>query len=384
MPLTSLFDVAIFSLNVLKPTNECLRYFEGIWGCYHVDMDVSEYGDKNISMRDSLNEKGIWFVYDGECPLCKTAALALKIKAEYGELHLLNARDDHDHWLIKEINHRKYDLDEGMIIHDGNRFYHGKDALRFMAKYGENKGVFNLLNKAMYWSDTVALVIYPWLRGIRNALLRRKSVKRIDNLNLEASPTFKTVFGKDWDDLPVVMKKHYANRPYTDDVTIVDGTLDVMCSGPIKMFAWLFWIMKGIPPQNEKNVSVTVNFESDKDSKSFHFNREFRFKKRRSYKFQSRMIQIKDDEMVEVMKSRLGWRMSVAWEDQRVKLKHRGYVLFAFGHFIPLPLTILLGRGDAEEVAVDENTFDMAVAITHPWWGKIYEYKGRFKVRSSG
>jgi len=43
-------------------------------------------------MTDQLIAKKIWFVYDGECPLCKTAALALKIKQEYGQLTLLNAR----------------------------------------------------------------------------------------------------------------------------------------------------------------------------------------------------------------------------------------------------------------------------------------------------
>ncbi len=51
-----------------------------------------------------------------------------------------------------------------------------------------------------------------------------------------------------------------------------------------------------------------------------------------------------------------------------------------FGYFIPLPLTFLIGKGYAEEIATDNKTFDMITHITHPWWGKIYEYKGRFKV----
>jgi len=81
------------------------------------------------------------------------------------------------------------------------------------------------------------------------------------------------------------------------------------------------------------------------------------------------------------MRSRLGWRMSYGWEDERVKLKHKGYVLYVFGYFIPLPLTLLIGEGYGEEVAVDDDTFDMVVTITHSLWGKIYEYKGRFIVK---
>lgn len=194
-------------------------------------------------------------------------------------------------------------------------------------------------------------------------------------------PIFKNIFGRDWDSLPPVMHKHYANRPYSDDMTTVEGTLDVMCAGPIKFLAPLFWLMCGIPPHTEKNVPVTVNFTSDKDSNSFHFKRIFHFKKCKEYSFNSRMIQVKDNEVIEIMRSGFGWRMRYVWEDNRVKLKHEGYIIHLFGRSIPLPLTFLMGEGNAEEVAIDDNTFDMVVTITHPWWGKIYEYKGRFKVK---
>jgi len=196
-------------------------------------------------------------------------------------------------------------------------------------------------------------------------------------------PIFKTIFGKDWDNLPSVMHKHYANCSYCNDVTTVEGTLDVMCAGPIKFLAPLFWFMRGIPPHNEKDVPVTVNFKSDKGSKSFHFNRTFHFRNRKVYSFNSRMTQVKGNEVVEVMQSGFGWRMNYVWEDGRVRLKHKGYIISLFGRFIPLPLTFLMGEGNAEEVAIDDNTFDMLVTITHPLWGKIYEYKGRFKVKKS-
>lgn len=330
----------------------------------------------------ALAEKNaIWFVYDGECPLCKSAALALRIKKQYGTHNLLNAREHLDHQLIIDINRHGFDLDEGMVIFDGNDFYHGKDALSFMAKFGDSKGLFNLLNKAVFGSETMAKMIYPWIRGVRNLLLKKKNIGRIDNLNLKSEPIFKAVFGDSWDKLPPVMHKHYMNRPYTDDINIVEGTLDVMSAGPIKLLAPIFWLMGGVPPHNENNVPVTVSFESNKNTKEFRFNRTFNFKECKPYHFQSRMVQTSANEMIEIMRFGFGWRMSFHWEDDSVKLKHKGYVLSLFGHFIPLPLTMLMGKGNAEEKAVDNNTFDMQVEITHPWWGKIYEYKGRFVVK---
>jgi hypothetical protein len=192
--------------------------------------------------------------------------------------------------------------------------------------------------------------------------------------------TFKAIFGDTWDKLPPVMHKHYANRPYTDDVTIAEGALDVMCKPPLLWFASLMKLMGQIPARNEKNVPVTVRFQSDKNSRSFHFNRTFNFKSAKPYAFRSRMLQIRNNEVIEVMRFGLGWKMLYLWDGKKVVLQHRGYTLQLFGCLIPVPLTLLMGEGYAEEIPVDDETFDMMTHIVHPWWGKIYEYKGRFKM----
>lgn len=326
--------------------------------------------------------KEIYFVYDGQCPLCEHAALALRIKKDYGALSIINARQETEHEVVKKINGLGLDMDEGMVIYCDDRFYHGASALTFMAKYSEAKGLFNVVNKVFFWSESVVKISYPWLRGIRNWLIRRKKIAPIDNLSLQGEPIFKPIFGSDWDRLPVVMRKHYANRPYTSDSYQADGELDVMCSGPIKFFAPLFWLFSGIPPHNEKNVPITVDFVSDQNTKALHFNRVFKFTKRKHYRFHSKMLQTKGNEMVERMRYGLGWRTQFVWQDNRVKLLHKGYVWSILGHNIPLPLNTIFGVGYAEEVAVDDDTFDMSVTITHPWWGKIYQYNGRFKMKA--
>ncbi|MCP4429640.1 MAG: DUF4166 domain-containing protein [Gammaproteobacteria bacterium] len=193
-------------------------------------------------------------------------------------------------------------------------------------------------------------------------------------------PTFKSIFGEGWNELPPVMKKHYSNRPYTREETIVNGVLDVMCRPPLLWLSPLMKLFGQIPTYNEVNVPVTVYFRSDLNTKSFHLNRIFNFSKGKLYKFRSRMLQIKDDEVIEIMRFGLGWKMSYAWDGEKVTLSHRGYAFNFFGHFIPLPLTMLMGAGYAEERPVDDATFDMETRITHPCWGKVFEYKGRFEV----
>ncbi len=97
----------------------------------------------------------------------------------------------------------------------------------------------------------------------------------------DKQPVFKPIFGDSWDSLPIVIRKHYANRPYSNDLVTVEGTLDVTCGRVFRIFR---------------------------------------------------------------------------------------------------PLLHLLGEGNAEEIAVDNDTFDMHVDISHPWWGKIYEYQGQFRI----
>src|SRR5690606_9601723 len=128
---------------------------------------------------------------------------------QYGSLHTINAREINTDPLIAEINRRGLDLDEGMVIYADGQFFYGKDALRFIARYGENKNLFMMTFKGLFWSDRLSRLMYPWLRGTRNWLLRQRNVQRIDNLQLKNEPIFKSIFGDKWEDLPPVIKKHY-------------------------------------------------------------------------------------------------------------------------------------------------------------------------------
>lgn len=137
-------------------------------------------------MSDLAEKNGIWFVYDGKCPLCTSAAHALKIKKKYGTLYLINAREAGNDPLLKEITLRGFDLDEGMVIYAQDHFYQGKEALKFMAQYGDARNVFTTFCKGLFWSDAISSLVYPWMRGTRNFLLRRRGVGRINNLKLKS------------------------------------------------------------------------------------------------------------------------------------------------------------------------------------------------------
>lgn len=136
-----------------------------------------------IVMSEQENNGDVWFVYDGDCPLCMMGATHFRIKKAVGNLHLLNKREtDDNHPLIQEININKLDLDKGMVVKVGNRLYQGADALHIMALIGSEKGWFNRLNSALFQSEKMAKFCYPSMRAVRNLLLALKGVPKIDNL----------------------------------------------------------------------------------------------------------------------------------------------------------------------------------------------------------
>ncbi len=127
-------------------------------------------------------EGDVWFVYDGDCPVCSIAASALRIRKAVGGLHLVNAREDKDHPLMAEIKARGLDLDEGMVIKFQDSYYHGADALHVMALLGTGQGWFNRMNACLFRSPTLSKLCYPFLRACRNLAIRLKGVPKLRNL----------------------------------------------------------------------------------------------------------------------------------------------------------------------------------------------------------
>ena len=47
---------------------------------------------------------------------------------------------------------------------------------------------------------------------------------------------------------------------------------------------------------------------------------------------------------------------------------------------IPIPEWLALGHSEIVETAVNDSEFDMVFTLTHPLFGEIYRYWGRFSI----
>ncbi|MBI1273225.1 MAG: DUF393 domain-containing protein [Alphaproteobacteria bacterium] len=124
----------------------------------------------------------IWFVYDGECPICTIGATFYKVRQSVGELHVVDARTEKQHPIMQEINAAGLDLDEGMVIKYRDKLHHGRDALLLMAKLGADTGIFNKVNNGLFQFGPLATLAYPFMKLTRNIAITLKGTGKIKNL----------------------------------------------------------------------------------------------------------------------------------------------------------------------------------------------------------
>ncbi|MGE3318659.1 MAG: DUF4166 domain-containing protein [Candidatus Berkiella sp.] len=189
---------------------------------------------------------------------------------------------------------------------------------------------------------------------------------------------FETVFGEKWQQLPLVFKRHYDIRAYSNDKITVNGNITIRTKGLMKWLGPLFGLMKTLAPYEAENIPITVHYASYPDSEGFHLERTFYYPDKPAYIFNSKMIPKGDNELVELTPSHMGWKMAYSYDGDRINLMHRGYILKLFKWTIPLPIEWLIGSCEAYEIALSDTQFKMSMQFIHPWFGVMYAYFGEF------
>lgn len=191
---------------------------------------------------------------------------------------------------------------------------------------------------------------------------------------------FKPIFGDDWDKLPAVFHKHYVNRPYCDDIACVQGKMDVSFTWFVRLLSPALKLFGVLVPYEGTDIPVKVVFKSQAESNAFCLERTFYFPDKKPYIFFSTMIPVKNDIIIEYMKFGIGWKHRFYYNGEKVILEHRGYVWKVFNLTVAVPLSWIFGRVFAEEQAINDTTFRMQMQLSHPLFGKLYEYKGEFEI----
>ena len=130
----------------------------------------------------------ILLAYDKQCPACEFYCNLARIRADVGELQLVNARDGGP--VMEEITAAGLDIDQGMVLKVGAQLYYGADAIHALSLMSTRTGFFNRLTYWCFGSRGAARVLYPVLRAIRNLLLKFLAKTKVNNLKVPGNDRF--------------------------------------------------------------------------------------------------------------------------------------------------------------------------------------------------
>lgn len=124
-----------------------------------------------------MSNKEIVLVYDGMCPMCSSVSKYIKLKKVAGKLQLIDARKNKE--MVKKLKKKNIDLNLGMVVITGGKYYHGSDAANIIALMSSRSDLFNKINYILFSSKTIGQFIYPIFKCIRSFLLWMKGYKNI-------------------------------------------------------------------------------------------------------------------------------------------------------------------------------------------------------------
>ena len=116
-------------------------------------------------------------IYDGDCPFCSAYVRLMRLRDNI-DLTLIDARAGGE--LVDTVRAAGYDLNEGFVLHLGDRYYHGDDCLHTLALLSSRSGLLNRLNAVIFRHAWAARLLYPVLRSGRNLTLRLLGIRRIE------------------------------------------------------------------------------------------------------------------------------------------------------------------------------------------------------------
>ncbi|WGZ94976.1 MAG: DUF2269 family protein [Candidatus Thiothrix putei] len=94
--------------------------------------------------------------------------------------------------------------------------------------------------------------------------------------------------------------------------------------------------------------------------------------------FKSHWVYAGGNEVIEYVSPFMGLRMAVSVVEGKLHYSGRHLVLKLGRVLIPIPEWLVLGHTTIVETALDAGGFAMDFRLTHPWFGEVFRYTGKF------
>ena len=181
--------------------------------------------------------------------------------------------------------------------------------------------------------------------------------------------------GADWDKLPPALQAHYRFGTTTDT-----GSMDIEYPRFMQPVWSILRLLGALVDRQGKSVTTIV--EKRVVGERQVWQRTITYPDGQIVRFDSFWVAAGNAEVIEFVNPVLGLQMAPYVVGE--KLHYRGVRFVAkFGLVtIPIPEWLALGHTTIIEEALDDTHFAMDFRLTHPLFGQLFRYSGKFEAAS--
>ncbi|MBV1776164.1 DUF4166 domain-containing protein [Burkholderiaceae bacterium DAT-1] len=184
------------------------------------------------------------------------------------------------------------------------------------------------------------------------------------------------VLGESWHDLPRVLQRHYQAGE-----THETGTMAVRYPRWMQAVLNVLRLMGALVNQRGEMVHTEVRTVPTPGGQQWW--RELTYSNGRQLHFRSLVKAGRGNHVIEFINPLLALEMAVWVREGRIEYEGVRYVMQLGRLALPVPEWLSLGHATIVEQIADDEHFDMDFRLTHPVFGEVFCYMGRFRVTPS-
>jgi predicted DCC family thiol-disulfide oxidoreductase YuxK len=109
-------------------------------------------------------------LYDGECPVCASYMALVELRRFHPSIEILDARKHPT--LVARLRAQGFEVNDSLLVKLGSTVYAGADATRVLSELSSEQVWVRRIGVWAIGGAPWSRVLYPYLRGTRNLLLR--------------------------------------------------------------------------------------------------------------------------------------------------------------------------------------------------------------------
>lgn len=186
-----------------------------------------------------------------------------------------------------------------------------------------------------------------------------------------------TALGDDFAKLPPALRAHYRQGTTRDS-----GWLDISFPGAMRPWLRLLHRVGALVPRGGQRIATTVDKQVAGERQFWQ--RTIRFADGDSVRFDSIWEPGENGTLIEYVNPVLGLQMQPYVVGEQLHYRGIHFVARLGGWRLPIPEWLALGHTTIVEQALDEQRFAMDFRLTHPLFGELFRYSGKFTTQIGG